>query len=225
MIDLPKWPAMVVSGESVTREQAAEILIRTNSWYVSTNDREWLKIILDIAGLKHENEDKDDCLFHIRQDWDDLDRFNNEMGILDLEYLGNSQIASCYIDGPHGWCHWSGSIHANSFNIGKWPKVDTVLEEWKEIAAAFPFLSLWCQLYSGETCEEGIEPVVEYMVDKGEAVLLSSPSAHTLKPYSSLDISLSTIGKPYRERGCTSGMLKSALEIVRKYAKLRKAIK
>ena len=40
-VELPKWPALVVIGESVTKEQAMEILIRTDSLYFGCNDKEW----------------------------------------------------------------------------------------------------------------------------------------------------------------------------------------
>jgi len=40
-IALPKWPAFVVVGKPVTKEQAMEILIRTDSLCFSSNDREF----------------------------------------------------------------------------------------------------------------------------------------------------------------------------------------
>jgi hypothetical protein len=38
---LPKWPALLVKGESVTKEQAIEILIRTDDLEFSCNEREF----------------------------------------------------------------------------------------------------------------------------------------------------------------------------------------
>ena len=38
-IDLPKWPALVVMGNPVTREEAQEILVRTGGTWFLTNDR------------------------------------------------------------------------------------------------------------------------------------------------------------------------------------------
>jgi hypothetical protein len=42
-IGLPKWTAFAVVGTPVTKEQAMEILIRTDSLCFSTNDREFEK--------------------------------------------------------------------------------------------------------------------------------------------------------------------------------------
>ena len=38
-ISLPKWPHMVVAGKAVTKEQAAEIIIRTTSLWFSSNSK------------------------------------------------------------------------------------------------------------------------------------------------------------------------------------------
>lgn len=88
---------------------------------------------------------------------------------LELEHLANFQVASSYIYGVHGWCDWDGNIHAASYNIGKRPTVEEVLQEWSLIAQEFPFLDLRCQLMSGEYCEYGIVPVVEFVVSQGKA--------------------------------------------------------
>jgi hypothetical protein len=37
-ISLPKWPECRVDGESVTKEQAQEILIRTQDFHISTKE-------------------------------------------------------------------------------------------------------------------------------------------------------------------------------------------
>ena len=39
--ELTKWPRLPVVGKRITEEQANEILIRTNQWFFSTNDKEW----------------------------------------------------------------------------------------------------------------------------------------------------------------------------------------
>jgi hypothetical protein len=40
---LPKWPGLLVVGKPVTREQAMEIIIRTDSLWFSTNDYKFSK--------------------------------------------------------------------------------------------------------------------------------------------------------------------------------------
>ena len=89
-IGLPKWPALVVKGDAVTREQAAEILVRTNRWRFFTNDRAWKREVYDIAGIK--------CSADIwaGEDPQSLKAFVRAMGVLDLNYLDNEQIAQGY---------------------------------------------------------------------------------------------------------------------------------
>lgn len=50
-IGLPKWPALVVKGTPVTREQAMEIIIKTDGLYFCSNDREFEK---DLYSLIYE---------------------------------------------------------------------------------------------------------------------------------------------------------------------------
>lgn len=209
-LGLPKWPAFVVQGDAVTREQAAEILIRTNHWYVSTNDRQWAREVYRIAGISYK-EDRG----YIDVDWKSLEAFNKSMGVLDLEYLTNSQIASAYIGGPHGWCSWSGNIGCASYNIGKWPSIREVLREWTMIAEAFPFLRLWSQLFSGETCEEDVRPVVEFEIADGTA-RAGAPSGRKLNPESTIERDAMNLFAIGRERGCSADTLRSAVDLVRR---------
>lgn len=209
-IDLPKWPALVVQGDAVTREQAAEILVRTYGWHVSTNDKAWERAVYDAAGIKYTIGKYN----YLEPDWQSLDDFRERMGVLNLEYLTNSQIASCYIGGPHGWCSWSGDIGCDSFNIGKWPSVKGVAEEWGRIAEAFPFLRLWAQLFSGETCEDDVRPLVEFAVADGKA-RTTLPTARKVNPESNLAKDLAGLFTRDRERGCSIETLRAAIEMVR----------
>ena len=141
---LPKWPALLVVGEAVTPEQAAEIIIRTSSFRFTTNARDF-KAQLETALYGQVLDDYTQSAF------DQQERKRQEYRVLDLEYLYNDQVCSCWVGGPHGWCHWDGRIHTNNYNIGKWPSEEEVLKEWQAIAAAFPFLSLRSQLLT-ERC-------------------------------------------------------------------------
>lgn len=203
---LPKWPECRVEGMNVSPEQAMEILIRTDGWYVSTNDQAWQAHVYHLAGVPQD-------LTRSRTDWGLWDPFLEQHRVLDLEYLNNDQIASCYIGGPHGWCSWDGTVAQRGCNIGKWPSVDTVYEEWQRIAEAFPFLSLRCQLFSGEECEAGSVPVVEYVVAEG-SVRMCEPQ-EPLEPSVRPAFSYKALTEPYGERGCTPAMLKEALRITR----------
>jgi hypothetical protein len=87
------------------------------------------------------------------------------MGVLQLSYLENARIASSWIGGPHGWCDWDGTIGCANYNIGKWPTVEAVTEDWHAIAAAFPYLNLRAQLVPDEG--EAESAVVEWQISNG----------------------------------------------------------
>lgn len=219
-VGLPKWPALVVRGERVSVEQAAEIIVRTDSWRLSTNDRQWGRQVRELVGLRPdpwEGPSSNRTLQEITADIDHDETIRAGLGVLELEYLRNSQIASCWIGGPHGWCHWNGRIGSDNYNIGKWPSAEEVMGEWSLIAAAFPFLKLTCQLFNGETCEEGTRPVIEYVVAERK-VTAREPSDFTMMPNDGDTESLVAdivMGRLGRERGCTIEQLKRAVDLVR----------
>jgi hypothetical protein len=210
---LIKWPALIVMGKKVTPEQAMEILIRTDSWWFSGNDHHLEKQLKEIAGLYL---DKDNC-----EDWrtaHDLDQVVKEAhGVLDLEYLTNARIVSSWVGGPHGWCDWNGNIFCNNYNIGKWPSVKEVYEEWEKIAAAFPYLDLRCQLMNCETSEDDPQPVVEFVVFGGK-VHLVEPEALMLPPafdIAGAALSVFTLSSGQREFGTTIEQFKKALALTK----------
>jgi hypothetical protein len=160
MRDLTKWPLLLVRGESVTREQANEILIRTCvPGYLNVNDKEWSVLVQRILGLRNEDDPpqelwsedrRDERIAWFKERWDFNRARADQLGILNLGYLYTSRIASSWIGGPHGWCDWDGTIASSNYNIGKWPSTSDVTEEWTEIAEAFPYLDLTAQLISKE---------------------------------------------------------------------------
>lgn len=164
-VGLPKWPAMVVVGENVTHFQAAEILLRTDYHFpdfsYAGNNKHHRNELMKLVGAGDSDE----------MDWrelmDKMTEFRTRVKKVDLEYLNNDQIMSSWIGGPHGWCSWEGVIFSNTFNIGKWPSVESVANDWGRIAEAFPFLNLRSQLYSGESSEYHKEPVIDFTVSNG----------------------------------------------------------
>lgn len=210
--DLPKWPACVVVGKRISREQAQEILIRTDSWNIFTNDREWKDEVHRIAGLE--------CDENGHVNWGSLDRFRERHHILDIYFMHNERIASAYIGGPYGWCTWDGAIGQIDKNIGKWPSVEAVYEEWAKIAEAFPFLKLRCQLFNGEAGED-CEAVVEYQVEGG-TVSMANPQLPLSSSFDANSL-IQRFNSPYRERGVSSETLKAAIQLVRsKFPEVRK---
>ncbi len=219
-LGLPKWPALVVVGKPVTREQAAEIIVRTDSLYFSTNDHAWggqlNSYLYDVEKctsyrLTDAIESK---LGLSARDWGAVSAYENAateaVGKITLEYLDNHQIASSWIGGAHGWCSWDGEIGCSNYNIGKWPSVKDVYDEWVRIAKAFPFLELKCQLMNHEAGEEDAvdpRPVVEFLV-KGGRVKMTKPNGYLKQP----SFTFCGFGN---ERGCSLAQFKGAVDLCR----------
>jgi len=190
-IQLPKWPALVVIGKDVTKEQADEIIIRTDGLAFSSNDREFIPQFL--FAMKYVTEEERDILFgqhmtsmylYVNENDSDIlkalkekvekkiDRLGKQLNSLRLGYLENQRILSAWVGGPHGWCDWTGRIFSNNYNIGKWPSIEEVLKDWEKIAHAFPFLDLKCQLHNGEECEDNTKPLIQFNVKHGKVEMV-----------------------------------------------------
>jgi hypothetical protein len=222
-LGLPKWPAFVVVGEPVTPEQAAEIILRTDSLYFSTNDQAWAE---DLNSYLY---DVEPCSSYrltdaiqsklglADRDWEKVSRYENAVtvavGKIPLNYLNNHQIASSWIGGAHGWCSWNGEIGCSNYNIGKWPSVGEVYDEWARIAKAFPFLELKCQLMNHEASDrDGVDdpgPVVEFRIKNGR-VKMVKPEDYIEQP------SFGGWGGMFgNERGCNFSQFKRAVDFCR----------
>ena len=137
-----KWPAMLITGEKVTEEQAIDIIIRTDEAVVNPNTytfgnnhdfgRRWAKLIDVCYGFDEYEYSRLECA-----------------NFVSLEYLYNHLLGSCWIGGSHSWIWEDGSIFRFS-NIGKWPSTEEVFDELKRIAQAFPYLKLKATLFDKE---------------------------------------------------------------------------
>ncbi len=211
-VELPKWPGLTVAGDPVTEDQAAEIIVRTNLAWIGGNDQEWKQAVRAVLGLPDDDDWSEGRWAQDEAAWEAIRHIG-------LDYLVNTQIISAYLGGPHGWMHWDGTVGCSGFNIGKWPSVEEVRDEWQDIAEAWPFLTLRSQLLSGEWCEDDAVPVVEFRVSGGrvevvapEGVLAPPPST-VPAPFDPL-----TIFDEGRERGCTLEQLEHAVALAREAA-------
>lgn len=182
-IDLPKWPGCEVVGSNVTKEQATEILVRTNNpYYFSTNNKNFeysAEEIFYSAIPKPEwgnwwwIDSKRLGLSPTKDGWNTMyerkKSYAKEMGVVDLEYLCNERVCSAYVYGPNGWCDWEGNIFQTDKNIGKWPDALVVYDEWKRIAKTFPYLKLKCFLTNSSYIggDEGLSVFITYIVSNG----------------------------------------------------------
>lgn len=223
-ISLTKWPGLIVIGKSIAPLQAQEVLIRTNS-YFSTNDSDFLYQILELYyGRKGKKSFSAFSFFENKDgktDWEEYRQIEQETqqkyGVLDLNYLDNSRVVSCWIGGPKGWCNWDGTIYSTSYNIGKWPSVEEVYDDWVLIAKTFPFLELTSYLLSGESGEVGSVPVIEFKVKDGRVKILKPKTIQVEQE--EIDF---TFYRKGGERGCTLQQFAKALEYTQSQVALEK---
>ena len=149
-----KWPQCVIIGNKITIDQAKEVIARTDSMFVyeyGSNEREYDKCIYNIIGRPQ--LDYNTTIKEYSKIINDINDFIKRNNLLELRYLTNAQIASCYIGGTHGWCHPNGTIFSND-NIGKWPSWDEIHDDCKDIAHAFPFLDMKVYIFNQEASSD-----------------------------------------------------------------------
>ena len=156
---LPKWPQMIVTGKTLDEEQALEIIRRTDRFFACP------------IGNNHDFvEEAKKIVRYPDGGYDDVIKWEKRWGYIPLGYVENDWISSAFIYGANGWCHPDGTI-GFALNIGKWPEVWEVLEDWKRLAQAFPFLEVEATLMSNEHhCPS--EPVVSFLVRNGTVELV-----------------------------------------------------
>lgn len=179
---LTKWPQMLVWGQSVSAEQAQDIIFRTDCFFTDTyalsggnnhhwNEWAWKQLGLsDIQSVAERLPEGQKWIFLEAAS----EHFKKLSGHVECSYVSNRWASCSYIYGPHGWVHPNGAIGYVD-NIGKWPSAPEVYADWKALAAAFPFLNLTATLMSGERDEE-TQPVVSFRVTAGEATVLPTPA-------------------------------------------------
>lgn len=206
---LPKWPGLLVIGKPVTKEQAMEIVLRTDRLDFSCNDREWSKqlnkIVYNVESTGRSINDAIKEQLGIT-DWNEQFEYQvkqkNLLNPLELDYLQNSQIASSWIGGAHGWCSWGG-------NIGE------VFNEWTIIAEAFPFLDIRSQLLNCEVSGVDVEPmaVVEFVIKAGKVTMVEPQELIAMPSFSSASI-MGRFTNPHAERGCMIEQFTTAYNLV-----------
>lgn len=170
-ISLCKWPQMIVTGESVDLRTAREIIRRTDDFFKwpTGNNRRFVKTVLDLVQFPQHSQYEDFSEYLQAKE-----RWESNWGFISSEYVVNSWISCSFVGGPHGWCHPDGTIEYFD-NIGKWPSVEAVLNDWKAIASAFPFLKVEVSLMSNERgCDT--HPEISMLIREGEVELVDPSS-------------------------------------------------
>lgn len=175
-IGLPKWPQMYTTGIPVSVEQAKEIIRRTDYFFGNFwggNNHKWNKFVCEKMGIPPHDLGTSFENLTIRQN--SIEDFHARWGYIFTNYVDNTWISSCFIFGPHGWMHPDGTIGFVD-NIGKWPSIEEVHEDWIKIAEAFPFLDVGVTLMSEEGCtiEDGgdYKKLVSFAVKDGNVSLI-----------------------------------------------------
>ena len=175
---LPKWPQMWVTGVPVGSEKALEVIRRTDTFFTHLyggNQHIWNHWVRKALNMPlGELEASGTCgvgaKFNAEKwqaHWDAEETWKKAWGCIQTEYVDNSWVSCNFIFGAHGWMHPDGTIGFVD-NVGKWPSVEEVYEDWRKLAKEFPFLNLGVSLMSGEESDSGIHPVVSFQVKNGK---------------------------------------------------------
>lgn len=183
---LPKWPQMLVTGPPIAQTQALEIIRRTDSFFSFPhgNDHAFVEEAIRLIGFPKEPVDprrkgsdpkiEEEFFDAFHKFWENQAQWKEDWGHLGTQYVRNDWVSSCFISGPHGWCHPDGTI-SFADNVGKWPSLKEIKNDWEVLAKAFPFLQVEITLMDKESCEEDSQPVVS-MVVRNEEVTLVDPA-------------------------------------------------
>lgn len=216
--DLTKWPRLLVTGDDVTPEQAGDIILRTTEWYLIAGSAEWAT---EVYAALVERGAPAALAGTTGTDILDLE-LSRALGVwlkmarvLDLRFMRNYRIASSWLGGLHGWVDWDGKIGCSSYNIGKYPDVETVHTDLLRVASAFPYLNMRVQLVTDEGAGTS---AVSWVVNGGEVAhpvlgdqpLITEPT----DPYageSLHDLLATRNAEWYAQRGVTIERLRAAL--------------
>jgi hypothetical protein len=159
---------MRVYGQEISPDLAMEIICRTDSFFVNNgfagNNKNFNDAVLEGLGLPKVVWE---TVVEDQKVWDD---FKTKLKVVPGVYVHNGWISNSFIFGACGWCHPNGKIHY-LHNVGKWPSVNDILEDWQKIAEAWPVLELEACLMGGESSEEAAKPLAIINVSGGTATL------------------------------------------------------
>lgn len=163
---IPKWPQFLITGNSVTIEQAKDIIFKTETFFTNVGEYS--------GGNNHEFNAKyrnDSNLIAIQNDWSKESILRDSLGTLchKITYIDNDFAVSMHINGPNGWCHPDGKIWNNQNSGDKYPSADELLSECELIAQAFPYLDFTLTVMSMPADNEKSIPLFNIEVKEGAA--------------------------------------------------------
>lgn len=186
---LGKYPVVIALGDTLTREQTNEVMLRTNRWYLGCNDEAWVDIVTYILGHADQLNDNlvelpdGDRIWDWQLRHELADAFGDSIDALKLFALDNESIMTSCTNGPCGWLDWSGRIRAHYTEGSKWTSIEEVEADWTDIAAAFPFLRLRTQLAAGTYLNKLPPGTVgaEWVIENGTVTRVEDPGPPLVK--------------------------------------------
>jgi len=187
-VSWPTWPGLLVVGDKISEEQAAEILLKTQNWFLLDSISQESLLYKELKKIYVSSFPEEDRISDILMDFDIIEQ---KIQQLEVNYLSNDRIYSSWIGGLHGWCDWDGNIFCNNYNVGKWPSIEYIEDELVLVASSFPFLNFTLQLLSEEIhSEENSYPIYTCEVKNGYAKEIDTNNfiCSTSTDYHSFDI-------------------------------------
>ena len=134
---LSKWAGLLVTGDHITKEQALEIMIRTDLLYNSfrfekSYSDSLFKMIKKTYVSFPSPEDQ------ISDVGVEIDRYYKIFGVISLNYLNNQKIS--FDGGLYGWVNENGKVFSNNYNIGKNATFSSLINDIKLILESFDFI-------------------------------------------------------------------------------------
>lgn len=148
---------IVVNGKKVSKEEAIEIIRRTDAFYEKLwngNNHKFNRLLYKLSGVRADYEaiDRDhsccDLDYRYMLDGDDIiDKIRaydewktEEWGCLGLHHLLNQWISCCSVEGPHGWISPEGDVGGLLWGGKYGVDEDELEEDLIKVAETWPFL-------------------------------------------------------------------------------------
>ncbi|AFH14851.1 hypothetical protein LU11_gp320 [Pseudomonas phage Lu11] len=175
-LGLPKWPQIMIVGDSVTEEQALDIILRTDKFITGISEpmsRRFTQLRALIhkqsgmdaivkAANKHDHEGVVFFLKYHAQKY-----IRDALGFCSFECIHNTWAASSYLHGAYGFCSPEGKIFYCDNSRGSYPSTQSYYEDLLALAEAFPYLRFKSSMYGGEHCDDAVKCVISFVVENG----------------------------------------------------------
>lgn len=174
---LGKWCFLLVTGKTVTTEQALDFIFRTDGFFTGDghtgNNTSFEKKLCNLFGMIHGD---DINMENLDEQMEQNRKVEQRLDHVRLSYLESNQLSSCYIGGPTGIVNPEGKVFYAQ-NVGKYPETEEIYFDLLLLADTFPWLELVATLHYGEDMDQ---PIVSFVVKEGTVDILSPKEAEPL---------------------------------------------